>query len=111
MASSTGPISSLSELFELMTPDERERFDETQLIYSAATGKRPLRQAIADLHGVGVDEVQIVTGASEALLILFFLAAESGANVLLPFPGYPPTAVGGAITWSRNAVLSSSTRE
>lgn len=93
LASSTGPISSTSEILELMSPDERERFDETQLIYSAVTGKRPLRQAIADLHGVGVDEVQILTGASEALLSLFFIAAEPGANVLLPFPGYPPTAV------------------
>jgi aspartate/methionine/tyrosine aminotransferase len=93
LASSTGPISSTNQILELMTPDERERFDETQLIYSAVTGKRPLRQAIADLHGVGVDEVQILTGASEALLSLFFIAAEPGANVLLPFPGYPPTAV------------------
>jgi aspartate/methionine/tyrosine aminotransferase len=93
LASSTGPISSTNEILELMSPDERERFDEAHLIYSAVTGKRPLRQAIADVHGVGVDEVQILTGASEALLSLFFLAAEPGANVLLPFPGYPPTAV------------------
>ena len=93
LASSTGPRSSLSELLELMTPDERERFDDMQLIYSAVAGKRALRQAVGDLHGVGVDEVQIVTGASEALLSLFFVAAEPGANVLLPFPGYPPTAV------------------
>ena len=35
----------------------------------------------------------IVTGASEALLLLFFLAAEPGANVILPFPLFPPTAV------------------
>jgi len=93
LASSTGPISSTNEILELMTPDERERFDETQLIYSAVTGKRALRQAIADLHSVSADEVQILTGASEALLSLFFIAAEPGANVLLPFPGYPPTAV------------------
>jgi aspartate/methionine/tyrosine aminotransferase len=93
LASSTGPISSTNEILELMSPDERERFDEAHLIYSAVTGKRPLRQAVADVHGVGVDAVQILTGASEALLSLFFLAAEPGANVLLPFPGYPPTAV------------------
>lgn len=93
LASSTGPVTRMSELLELMTPDERERFDEMQLIYSAVAGKQSLRQAIGDLHGVGVDEVQILTGASEALLSLFFIAAEPGANVLLPFPGYPPTAV------------------
>ena len=93
LASSTGPIFTTTELLELMTPDERERFNQMQLLYSHATGGRPLRQAIADMHGVDADQVQVLTGASEALLILFFLAAESGANVLLPFPGYPPTAV------------------
>jgi aspartate/methionine/tyrosine aminotransferase len=42
------------------------------------------------MHEVDVDAVQVVTGASEALLILFWLAAEPGANVVLPHPGYPP---------------------
>lgn len=93
LASSTGPVSSVSQVMQLMTPDDRERFNEMPMIYSAATGRQSLRQAIADLHGVGVDDVLILTGASEALLILFFIAAEPGANVLLPFPGYPPTAV------------------
>ena len=49
----------------------------------------PLRTAIAALEGVEPDDVQVMTGAAEALLILFFLAAESGANVVLPKPGFP----------------------
>ncbi len=53
-----------------------------------------LRQAVAQWYGVDKDEVQIVTGASEALLSLFFHAAEPGANVVVPSPGFPPfTAV------------------
>ena len=48
-----------------------------------------LRAAIAALEGVDPDTVQVVTGASEALLILFFLAAEPGVNVVLPNPGFP----------------------
>jgi aspartate/methionine/tyrosine aminotransferase len=37
---------------------------------------------------VDIDNVQVVTGASEALLILMWLAAEPGANVVLPQPGF-----------------------
>ena len=93
LASSTGPVFTLSELLGLMAPEEREVFDKTPLVYSPATGGQKLRQALGDLHGVGSEHVQILTGASEALLILFFLAAEPGANVILPFPLFPPTAV------------------
>ncbi len=93
LASSTGPNWTARDLLGLMTPDERERFNETHLVYSAATGSRMLRQAIADLHGVGAEQVQIVTGVSEGFLLLFFLTAESGANVILPAPVYPPIAV------------------
>ena len=37
---------------------------------------------------VPVEAVQIVTGASEALVVLMWLAAEPGANVILPQPGF-----------------------
>jgi aspartate/methionine/tyrosine aminotransferase len=47
-----------------------------------------LRQAIAEMQDVNVDTVQVVTGASEALLVLMWLAAEPGANVILPRPGF-----------------------
>jgi aspartate/methionine/tyrosine aminotransferase len=40
------------------------------------------------MHGVDAEAVQVVTGASEALLILMWLAAEPGANVILPQPGF-----------------------
>ncbi len=35
------------------------------------------------------DSVQITSGSSEALLILFHRIAEPGANVVIPFPGFP----------------------
>jgi aspartate/methionine/tyrosine aminotransferase len=60
------------------------------LHYSRPAGAEGLRAVIADMQGVNVDSVQVVTGASEALLILMWLAAEPGANVILPRPGYPP---------------------
>jgi aspartate/methionine/tyrosine aminotransferase len=60
------------------------------LAYSRPAGADGLRAAIADMQGVDVDTVQVGAGASEALLVLFWLAAEPGANVVLPQPGYPP---------------------
>ena len=92
LASSTGPVWTLRELLALSTGNELERLLDTRISYTAASGTAELRAAIATLEGVSLEDVQVVTGASEALLILFFLAAEPGANVLLPDPGFPANA-------------------
>ena len=92
LASSTGPVWTLRELLALSPENELEELLDTRISYTSAAGTLGLRTAIAELEGVGADDVQVVTGASEALLILFFLAAESGANVLLPNPGFPANA-------------------
>src|SRR5579863_2926269 len=90
LAASEGPRWTLNEILSLATEEEWQRFLNHKLGYSRPAGAEGLRAAIADMHGVNVDTVQVVTGASEALLILFWLAAEPGANVVLPQPGYPP---------------------
>jgi len=90
LASSEGPRSTLNEILELAPDDDRQRFLHHELAYSRPAGADGLRAAIAEMQGVSVDTVQVVTGASEALVILFWLAAEPGANVVLPQPGYPP---------------------
>jgi aspartate/methionine/tyrosine aminotransferase len=92
-ASSTGPHWTAREIMELASADERELLLESELVYSNASGGERLRREIGEMQSATAAEVQIVTGASEALLILFFLAAEPGANVILPFPLFPPTAV------------------
>ena len=89
LASSTGPVWTLRELLALAGESEQERLLDTALLYTSATGSRELRDAIAALQRVDPSEVQVVTGAAEGLLLLFFLAAEPGANVLLPNPGFP----------------------
>lgn len=93
LASSTGPVWTLRELLALAgEQDMKPQLDtllDTAVSYTSAAGSLPLRAAIAALEGVEPDEVQVVTGASEALLILFFLAAKPGANVVLPNPGFP----------------------
>src|SRR5712692_6561588 len=92
LASSTGPVWTLQELLALAGPEAQERLLDTTLIYTSPAGSAELREAIAALEGVDPVEVQVVTGAAEALLILFFLAAERGANVELPNPGFPTNA-------------------
>ena len=93
LASSTGPPWTVRDLLSWMTEEEKQLFEETPAVYSPATGTPRVRQAVADLHGVTSQDVQIVTGASEALLILLYLGAEPGANIVLPFPLYPPVPV------------------
>jgi aspartate/methionine/tyrosine aminotransferase len=90
LAASEGPRWTLHEILNLAGEEERQRFLNHDLRYSRPAGAEGLRAAIADMQDVNVDTVQVVTGASEALLILFWLAAEAGANVVLPKPGYPP---------------------
>jgi aspartate/methionine/tyrosine aminotransferase len=90
LASSEGPRWTLNEILDLASDDEPQRFLHHKLAYSKPAGADGLRAAIAEMQGVSVDSVQVVTGASEALVILFWLAAEPAANVVLPQPGYPP---------------------
>ena len=91
LASSTGPVWRLRELLALSGADKLETLLDTHVSYTTAIGNLELRAAIARLSGVEAEDVQVTTGASEALLILFFLAAEPGANVVLPNPGFPRT--------------------
>src|ERR1700676_4697618 len=88
LAASTGPSWTLNEILSLAGDRERQLFLNHKVVYSRPAGAEGLRAAIADMQGVDVDKVQVVTGASEALLILMWLAAEPGANVILPRPGF-----------------------
>jgi aspartate/methionine/tyrosine aminotransferase len=88
LAASTGPPWTLNDILSLGTDDQRQRFLNHKVVYSRPAGAQGLRAAIAEMQAVDVDSVQVVTGASEALLILMWLAAEPGANVILPQPGF-----------------------
>jgi aspartate/methionine/tyrosine aminotransferase len=88
LAASTGPRWTLNEILSLAGEEDRQRFLNHDLVYSRPAGADGLRVAIAEMQQVEVDAVQVVTGASEALLVLMWLAAEPGANVILPQPGF-----------------------
>lgn len=90
LASSEGPRWTVNALLNLAGEDERQQFLNHELLYGRPAGADGLREAIAEMHGVSAECVLVVTGASEALVVLMWLAAEPGANVILPRPGYPP---------------------
>ncbi len=92
LASSTGPEWTLQELLALASDAERDAILAAPLVYGTAAGSEALRTGIADLHGASPEDVIVTTGASEALHILFFAAAEPGANVVVSFPGFPPAS-------------------
>lgn len=101
LAASTGPIWTLDDLISLDGGNAiREQLGGAALYYGPAEGDLVLREAIAQLYGPGVTAcaVQVTIGAQGALAILFALAAEPGANVVVPAPGFPAyTAVARAL--------------
>jgi aspartate/methionine/tyrosine aminotransferase len=87
---STGPKWTLPELRALMTDAERAAFDQAELTYTPGHGREPLRAALASLYGAHAEDVLVFTGGAEALLALFFVASEPGANVVVPSPSFAP---------------------
>jgi aspartate/methionine/tyrosine aminotransferase len=88
LAASTGPTWTVNDILALADDEVLHRFLNHKLGYSRPAGADSLREAIAEMQGVSVDNVQVVTGASEALVAMMWLAAEPGANVILPLPGF-----------------------
>jgi aspartate/methionine/tyrosine aminotransferase len=88
LAASTGPSWTVNDVLALAGDETRHAFLNHKLVYGHPAGNDSLREAIAEMEGVSPDAVQIVTGASEALVALMWLAAEPGANVVLPLPGF-----------------------
>jgi aspartate/methionine/tyrosine aminotransferase len=88
LGGSTGPVWTLDQLLQLGSEEDRQRFLHHNLSYGRPAGDSELRAAIAAMQRVPLEYVQVLTGASEALLILMWLAAEPGGNVILPHPGF-----------------------
>lgn len=59
--------------------------------YGAAYGYLPLRQWIADRHGVAVDQVLVTNGSLQADAFLFDHLVEAGADVVVERPTYDRT--------------------
>jgi aspartate/methionine/tyrosine aminotransferase len=89
-SASSGPGWTIRELLKIAGVESHEDLFDLAITYPSAEGSLELRTAIAEFEGVSPHHVQIVTGAQEALLAIFFHAARPGANVILPQPGFPP---------------------
>jgi aspartate/methionine/tyrosine aminotransferase len=90
LGASTGPVWTLEELLAFAEPDERRQLFDLSLSYVHSRGTHALRTAIAAQASVEPEHVQVTTGAAEALWILFLLAAEPSANVVVPErPSFP----------------------
>ena len=88
LGASTGPPWTVSDILGLSDDQTRHRFLNHNLVYSRPAGADSLRRAIAEMQEVPEEAIHVVTGASEALLVLMWLAAEPGANVIIPLPGF-----------------------
>lgn len=89
LSGSTGPVWTFAEVLELGGRGV-DWLADIPASYSKVEGEAELRHAVATAEGVRPDDVQITTGASEALTILTAALAQPGGNVVAPDPGYAP---------------------
>jgi aspartate aminotransferase len=54
--------------------------------YSSSAGERKLREEIASIHDVSVDNVVITAGSKWAVFSIMFLFLKKGGNVIIPTP-------------------------
>src|SRR5437879_13498284 len=91
LGASTGPTWTVNDILALADDETRHRFLNHKLVYSRPAGADSLREAIAEMQGAPIEAVQIMTGASEALVALMWLAVEPGAEQIIRPRLYGPT--------------------
>lgn len=91
LGGSTGPRWTVCDILALdgVPHAMATRMTGLELRYPPTPGELNLREAIARKQGVPAEEVAVFAGGAEALFHIFFLAAEPGANVIIPFPCFP----------------------
>jgi aspartate/methionine/tyrosine aminotransferase len=92
LAASTGPVWTIQELLALGGGEVMRELNAMPISYAPPQGGQLLRRQIAEYVGVDPDWVFVTTGASEALSMIFAMAAEPGASILIPSPAFPAYA-------------------
>jgi len=62
--------------------------------YSSAAGEKKLREELARIHGVSLDNVVVTTGSKWAIFSLMFLLLRKGENVVVPSPHWTSYELG-----------------
>jgi aspartate/methionine/tyrosine aminotransferase len=86
LGESVGPDIHLSDLLDA---SGRPGFGDMALGYGTTAGDPRLRQAIADSHGVGSDDVVVTVGGMHALFLIAFTLCEAGDEAVTTSPMFP----------------------
>ncbi len=86
----SGPFAvKTSELLELEEATTKDRYLNLGLDYIENPGSESLREAVAGLYStLNATDVRIMSGASEALLLLVWTLAAPGSNIVIEEPCY-----------------------
>jgi len=86
----SGPYDATTqELLALENEETTERYLNLGLGYIENPGRESLRQAVSSLYTtLKAEDIQITSGASEALFLLIWLVMEPGANIVVEEPCY-----------------------
>src|SRR5262249_1394258 len=76
---------------ELIGAAAWEELAQAALAYGPAEGDARLRQAIADQHGVGADDVVVTVGGAQALFLAAFILCGPGDEAVTTAPVFPHT--------------------
>jgi aspartate/methionine/tyrosine aminotransferase len=85
LAESVGPNVRLSELIGAAFGEGAD----VSLGYGTAAGNPALREAIANEHGVGADDVVVTVGGMHALFLIAFTLCEAGDEAIVAEPVFP----------------------
>ena len=84
---------------DLPTPPEiieaaYEAMKKGKTKYSSAAGEIKLREEIARIHDVNVDNIVVTTGSKWAVFSLIFLMLKKGENIVIPSPHWTSYELG-----------------
>lgn len=89
LGASCAPVTSTTDLLASAGTAARESYLSLELDYIPNTGGAELRREIAGLYqGLETGDIQVTTGASEAIFLLMSSTFQPGENIIVQQPAY-----------------------